>query len=141
MTTEPVLKVERLVKHFAVRRGVVMSRTVGLVRAVDDISFEIGRGETLALVGESGCGKSTTGRLILRLMEPTAGEVRFKGGNIAKLGKSALRRMRQHMQIIFQDPYASLNPRMTVGQILSEPMEVHGIDDTARRARVKELLD
>jgi oligopeptide/dipeptide ABC transporter ATP-binding protein len=141
MSAEPVLKVDRLAKHFPVRRGVVISRAVGSVRAVDDVSFEIARGETLALVGESGCGKSTTGRLILRLMDPTAGEVHFKGHDIAKLGRSALRRMRQHMQIIFQDPYASLNPRMTVGQILAEPIQVHGINGASCDARVKELLD
>jgi oligopeptide/dipeptide ABC transporter ATP-binding protein len=140
MSAEPVLKVDRLVKHFAIGRGVLRTRTVGVVRAVDDVSFEIARGETLALVGESGCGKSTTGRLILRLMEPTAGAVHFRGQDIAGLGKTPLRRMRQHMQIIFQDPYASLNPRMTVGQILAEPMQVHGIDPVDCQARVKELL-
>jgi oligopeptide/dipeptide ABC transporter ATP-binding protein len=138
----PVLQVDGLVKHFGVKRGVVISRTVGLVRAVDDVSFEIARGETLALVGESGCGKSTTGRLILRLTEPTAGAVRFKGQDIAKLDKASLRGMRRHMQIIFQDPYASLNPRMTVGEILAEPMEVHGIaEGAAKDARVRELLE
>jgi oligopeptide transport system ATP-binding protein len=141
MSAEPVLKVDRLVKHFPIRRGVILPKAVGSVRAVDDISFEIARGETLALVGESGCGKSTTGRLILRLMEPTGGGVHFKGSDIAKLGKAALRHMRRHMQIIFQDPYASLNPRMTVGQILAEPIQVHGIDGSSCAARVKELLE
>src|SRR5205085_3530672 len=141
MSEPPVLQVDGLVKHFPVTRGVVRRKLVGLVRAVDDVSFEIGRGETLALVGESGCGKTTTGRLILRLMEPTAGAVHFKGADIARLGKASLRGMRRHMQVIFQDPYASLNPRMTVGQILAEPMEVHGIDVRSRNARVKELLD
>jgi ABC-type glutathione transport system ATPase component len=105
------------------------------VRAVEDVSFEIGRGETLALVGESGCGKSTTGRLVLRLMDPTAGSVRFKGEEIAGLGKHALRHLRRHMQIIFQDPYASLNPRMTVGEILAEPLNVHEIGDPPRARR------
>ena len=114
---------------------------VGLVRAVEGVTFEIARGETLALVGESGCGKSTTGRLILRLMDPTAGSVRFKGEEIAGLDKQTLRRLRRHMQIIFQDPYASLNPRMTVGEILLEPMTVHGIGSEAEReSRVRELL-
>ena len=113
-----------------------------MVRAVEGVTFDIARGETLALVGESGCGKSTTGRLVLRLMDPTAGSVRFKGEEIAGLDKQSLRQMRRHMQIIFQDPYASLNPRMTVGEILAEPMRVHGIGDTeaAREQRARELL-
>ncbi len=137
----PVLEVSGLVKHFPITRGVVRRKLVGLVRAVEDVSFEIARGETLALVGESGCGKSTTGRLILRLMDPTAGSVRFKGEEIAGLDKQTLRRMRRHMQIIFQDPYASLNPRMTVGEILAEPLNVHEIGDPpSRAARVRELL-
>src|SRR4051794_34208434 len=138
----PILDVRGLVKHFPVTRGVVRRRLVGLVRAVEDVSFEIARGETLALVGESGCGKSTTGRLVLRLMDPTAGSVRFKGEEIATLDKGALRRLRRHMQIIFQDPYASLNPRMTVGEILAEPLNVHEIGDApSRAARVRELLE
>jgi oligopeptide/dipeptide ABC transporter ATP-binding protein len=142
MTTERVLEVERLVKHFAVKRGAVLGRLLGHVRAVDDVSFSIGRGETVALVGESGCGKSTTGRLILRLLKPTSGSVRFKGEEIAGLGKAGVRRMRRHMQIIFQDPYASLNPRLTVGETLAEPLNVHGIAEGASlRARVRELLD
>ncbi|MGE0222846.1 MAG: ABC transporter ATP-binding protein [Acetobacteraceae bacterium] len=141
MTDTPVLKVDRLVKHFPIRRGLVVSRTVGHVHAVDDVSFEIARGETLALVGESGCGKSTTGRLILRLIEPTSGAVHFKGANVAGLDKGALRKMRRHMQFIFQDPYASLNPRMTVGETLAEPLGVHGLEQgSARDARVRELL-
>jgi len=133
MSEVPVLQVDGLVKHFQVSRGIILRRQVGLVRAVEDVSFEIARGETLALVGESGCGKSTTGRLVLRLMDPTAGSVRFKGEEIATLGKDALRRLRRHMQIIFQDPYASLNPRMTVGEILAEPQRVHEIGDAASR--------
>jgi oligopeptide/dipeptide ABC transporter ATP-binding protein len=136
-----VLEVDRLVKHFPVRRGVILQRTVGQVRAVDDVSLTIGRGETLALVGESGCGKSTTGRLILRLIEPTSGVIRFKGQDIAGLDRSAMRRMRRHMQIIFQDPYASLNPRLTVAETLAEPLGVHGIaEGEAAQARVRELL-
>src|SRR5262249_22373534 len=113
MNARPLLQVEGLAKHFVLSRGVVLSRTVGCVRAVDDVSFEIARGETLALVGESGCGKSTTGRLILRLMQPTAGSVRFNGQEISSFHKESMRRLRRHIQIIFQDPYASLNPRMT----------------------------
>ena len=138
----PVLAVDGLVKHFPVTTGVIRRRLVGMVRAVENVSFEIARGETLALVGESGCGKSTTGRLVLRLMDPTGGSVRFKGEEIAGLSKGDLRRMRRHMQIIFQDPYASLNPRMTVGEILAEPLNVHEIGDEASRGkRVRELLD
>jgi oligopeptide/dipeptide ABC transporter ATP-binding protein len=138
----PVLQVDGLVKHFPVSRGLIRRKLIGMVRAVEGVSFEIARGETLALVGESGCGKSTTGRLVLRLMDPTAGSVRFKGEEIARLDKQALRRLRRHMQIIFQDPYASLNPRMTVGEILAEPMAVHGLHGEAgRESRVRELLD
>ena len=141
MTETPVLKVENLVKHFPIRRGMVLARTVGHVRAVDDVSFEIARGETLALVGESGCGKSTTGRLILRLIEPSSGSVSFKGTDIAGLDKGAMRKMRKHIQFIFQDPYASLNPRMTVGEMLGEPLDVHGLEQgPAREARIRELL-
>ena len=140
-TPTPVLSVRGLVKHFPVKRGVVVSRTVGQVQAVDNVSFDIARGETLALVGESGCGKSTTGRLILRLMAPTGGSVQFKGQEIANLPDEQMRVMRRHLQIIFQDPYASLNPRMTIGDILAEPMAVHGIGNEAERAdRVRELL-
>jgi oligopeptide transport system ATP-binding protein len=139
--SENVLSVQGLVKHFPVQRGVILNRTVGTVRAVDDVSFEIARGETLALVGESGCGKSTTGRMILRLMAPSAGSIRFKGEEIAHLDDDAMRRMRRHLQIIFQDPYASLNPRMTVGDILTEPMQVHDIGTPQERAeRAAELL-
>ena len=138
----PVLEVRGLVKHFPLSRGLIRRKVIGMVRAVEGVSFEIARGETLALVGESGCGKSTTGRLVLRLMDPTAGSVRFKGEEIAGLDKNALRRLRRHMQIIFQDPYASLNPRMTVGEILAEPMAVHGLHtETERESRVRELLD
>ncbi|WP_421995439.1 ABC transporter ATP-binding protein [Reyranella sp.] len=137
----PVLEVSGLVKHFPVSRGLIRRKVIGLVRAVEGVTFDIARGETLALVGESGCGKSTTGRLILRLMDPTSGSVRFKGSEIADLDKGSMRRLRRHMQIIFQDPYASLNPRMTVGEILVEPMAVHGLHSEAERAeRARELL-
>ena len=139
--SDPLLRVRNLVKHFPVSRGLIRRKVIGNVRAVEGVTFEIARGETLALVGESGCGKSTTGRLVLRLMDPTAGSVRFKGSEIAGLDKQSLRQLRRHMQIIFQDPYASLNPRMTVGEILIEPMAVHGLHTEAEReSRARELL-
>ena len=136
-----LLEVENLSKHYPVKRGLVLARTIGTVRAVDGISFKLDAGETLALVGESGCGKSTTARLVLRLIEPTTGSIRFEGTDITTMTGAPLRRLRRRMQIVFQDPFASLNPRMTVGDILEEPLIVHGIGDrTARRARVNELL-
>ena len=139
--TAPLLEVEGLAKLYPIRRGAIISREVGAVRAVDGISFSLGRGETLALVGESGCGKSTTARLVLRLIEPTAGSVRFEGEDITEMGGLALRKLRRRMQIVFQDPFASLNPRMTVGAILEEPLLVHRVGDRAsRQARVAELL-
>jgi len=139
--TAPLLEVDGLAKLYPIRRGAIISREVGAVRAVDGISFSLERGETLALVGESGCGKSTTARLVLRLIEPTAGTVRFDGEDITALGGIALRKLRRRMQIVFQDPFASLNPRMTVGAILEEPLLVHRVGDRAsRQARVAELL-
>ena len=120
-----ILIVENLVKHYPIRKGVV-PKTVGHVRAVDGISFSIPRGKTLGLVGESGCGKTTTGRTILRLVEPTSGRVIFDGHDVFSLGSSEMRSLRREMQIIFQDPYGSLNPRMTVGAMLEEPILVHG---------------
>jgi oligopeptide transport system ATP-binding protein len=139
---EPLLRVNELVKNFAVKGG-VLGRTVDQVHAVDHVSFELSAGETLGLVGESGCGKSTTGRCILRLIEPTSGEVWFSGQNVAELDGRALGALRRDMQIIFQDPYASLNPRMTVGAIIGEALTIHGLSK-GRRAyedRIAELLD
>jgi oligopeptide transport system ATP-binding protein len=139
--TEPILAVENLSRHFAARRGILFGRSTGTVRAVDGIAFSVDRGETLALVGESGCGKSTTARLVLRLIEPTTGTIRFEGTEIQNLHGEPLRALRRRMQIVFQDPFASLNPRMTVGQVLEEPLIVHRLGDAAwRRARVAELL-
>ncbi len=137
--TAPLLEVENLTRHFAVRRG--LFGRGGTVRAVDGLNFTVQAGETLALVGESGCGKSTTGRLVLRLLEPTEGTVRFAGRDLLHLSSSEMRALRREMQIVFQDPYASLNPRMTVGDTLSEPLALHGLaSSTGRRARVAELL-
>ena len=138
---EAILEVRNLVKHFQVGGGFFGGRA-GIVRAVDGVSFSIRRGETLGLVGESGCGKTTTGRAILRLDPPTSGEVIFEGQDLAKLSEAELRAMRRRMQVIFQDPYSSLNPRMTVGQIIAEPLAVHGIvpDRAARAERVHQLL-
>ncbi len=136
-----LLVVEDLVKHFPVRKG-VLSRTVGAVRAVDGVSFAIPRGKTLSLVGESGSGKTTCGRAILRLIEPTSGVVRFDGVDVTALRRRELREMRKRMQIIFQDPYGSLNPRMTVYSMLSEILRVHRLTSRAkRRDRVIELLE
>jgi len=136
-----LLSVKNLKKYFPITGG-IMSRVVGNVRAVDGVSFDIARGETLGLVGESGCGKTTTGRAVLRLIEPTAGSVEFEGQNIMKFSPKAMRAVRRQMQIIFQDPFGSLNPRMSVGQIIQEPLVIHGVGNrTQREARVKELLE
>src|SRR5262244_2386443 len=137
-----LLQVESLTKHFAVRRG-AFGLVSGHVRAVDGVDFHLQAGETLAIVGESGCGKSTVGRLVLRLIEPSAGKIRFEGENLLALGEAVMRARRQHMQVIFQDPYASLNPRMTVGAMLGEPLMLHRLaaDEAARRVRIAELLE
>jgi len=137
--TEPLLRVDHLVKHFPVRRG-MFGRQTGAVRAVDGVSFAVDVATTLALVGESGCGKSTTGRLVLRLIEPTSGSVRFAGANLFDLDAEAMRAQRRALQIIFQDPFASLNPRMTVAQTLAEPLALHALADGRRAERVAELL-
>jgi peptide/nickel transport system ATP-binding protein len=138
----PLVAVENLTKHFAARPG-LLGRGKGVVKAVDGVSLEIAAGETLGLVGESGCGKSTLGRALLRLHEPTSGRVVIDGTDVTALPPGPLRAFRKRAQIIFQDPYASLNPRMTVGDILEEPLVIHGLgaDRAARRARVGELLD
>ncbi len=137
---EPLLVVSDLKKYFPVRRG-VMGRVVANVKAVDGVSFDISKGETLGLVGESGSGKTTVGRCILRLIEPTAGRVEIDGTNVLDLGAGDMRRMRRRMQIVFQDPYGSLNPRMTVGTIIAEPLIIHGgMNGAERDARVAQLL-
>jgi len=136
-----LVRVRDLKMHFPITHGIVIQRQVGAIKAVDGISFDIMRGETLGLVGESGCGKSTTGRAMLQLYRPTAGDVYFEDMNLTEIKGEKLRRMRRRMQMIFQDPYASLNPRMTVGDIIGEPMLVHNISrGKERRARVQDLL-
>ena len=142
LSAPSLLRVDQLVKHFTIRGG-LLAREVGRVHAVDGVSFDLAAGETLGLVGESGCGKSTTGRCILRLIEPTSGSVWFEGRDVTAMGRDDLRAMARHMQIIFQDPYASLNPRMTVGQIIGEALTIHHLTKTAREyeARIVELLE
>lgn len=137
-----ILRVENLRKYFPVEQGLVSSRLGHKVHAVDDVSFTVNSGETLGLVGESGCGKSTTGRCVMRLLEPTDGTIMFDGQDVGAMKRAALKEFRRDVQIIFQDPYASLNPRMTIGEIVWEPLVVHGIGNRdERRTRVKELLE
>ena len=136
-----LVRVEHLKKYFPITRGAIFSRRMGDIKAVDDVSFDIYRGETLGLVGESGCGKTTAGRTIIRLYRPTAGHVYYEGQDLAQMRGSELRHMRRRIQIIFQDPYASLNPRLTVGAIVGEPLEIHrAARGKEMRERVEELL-
>ena len=142
MSGEPLLEVTDLVKHFPVKRGLLVDRTVDQVRAVDGVSFTVAAGETLGLVGESGSGKSTLGRTVLQLLEPTSGSVRFEGREIAGLSRRALRPLGGYLQMIFQDPYASLNPRKRIGQIVGEPLRLQGAARGRElRRQVQELLD
>jgi oligopeptide transport system ATP-binding protein len=138
----PLLEVHGLAMHFPVSEGIVLSHKVGDVKAVDGVDFTIDRGETLGLVGESGCGKTTTGRCILRLERPTAGRILFDGEDVGRMDRKGLIAFRRRVQVIFQDPYSSLNPRMKVGDIIAEPIKVHGVERDAKRrqARVRELL-
>ncbi|HEY6584955.1 MAG TPA: ATP-binding cassette domain-containing protein [Gaiellaceae bacterium] len=137
-----ILQVEDLRKEFPVRSGFLVERVTHTVNAVDGVSFDIQEGKTLGLVGESGSGKSTTGYCILQLIKPTSGSVRFQGKELTTMGREEVRKMRREMQIVFQDPYSSLDPRMTVGDIVAEPLEVHGVGSRrGRRSRVRELLD
>jgi len=137
---DPLIEVRHVKKYFPIRKG-LLQREVGRVHAVDDVTFAVAEGETLGLVGESGCGKSTLGRTIVRLLEPTDGEVRFQGKDISTLRTRALRPLRREMQMVFQDPYASLNPRKRVGSIIGTPLKIHGVEKGKRRQRVQELLE
>jgi ABC-type oligopeptide transport system ATPase subunit len=140
---EPLMEVRDLEKHFPLTRGVVLRQKVGTVKAVDGVSFAVMKGETLGIVGETGSGKSTTARLMMRLMEPTAGTVRFEGEDITHLKGKKLKATRRELQMVFQDPYSSLNPRKTVGSIVAEPFAIHGLytDRTERRQQVSKLMD
>jgi len=141
--SEAIVQVTDLVKHFPLHAGLFGQKQVGAVRAVDGVSFDVLKGETLGLVGESGCGKSTTARLITRLLKPTSGTISFDGQDVAHLSRAQLKPLRRDMQMIFQDPYSSLNPRKTVGSIIGEPFIIHGVekDESARKKRVQELMD
>jgi oligopeptide/dipeptide ABC transporter ATP-binding protein len=139
----PIVRVRGLVKHFPIRRGIIFSRTIGAVKAVDDIELDIERGETLGIVGETGCGKSTTARLIMRLLEASAGEIEFEGRDITRLKGAALKAIRREMQMVFQDPQSSLNPRKTIGSIIGEPFAIHGLlkDRGERTREVQRLME
>ena len=142
-TAEPLMEVKDLEKHFPLTRGIALARRAGAVKAVDGVSFDVLHGETLGIVGETGCGKSTTARLMMRLLEPTAGTVRFEGEDITHLKGGRLKAVRRELQMVFQDPYSSLNPRKTVGSIVAEPFAIHGLhtDRVERRERVQQLMD
>jgi oligopeptide/dipeptide ABC transporter ATP-binding protein len=141
--SEPLMRVRDLVKHFPITRGIVFQKQVGAVHAVDGVSLDINAGETLGIVGETGCGKSTTARLLVRLLDPTSGTIEYQGQDIAHLGRKELKPFRRDIQMIFQDPYSSLNPRKTVGSIIAEPFKIHDIDegDGWRKRRVQELME
>src|SRR5881227_570723 len=141
--SEVLVEVRDVVKHFPITSGIVMQRQVGAVHAVDGVSFDVLRGETLGIVGETGCGKSTTARLITRLLEPTSGTIEYRGENIAHFSRKQMKPLRREMQMIFQDPYSSLNPRKTVGSIIADPYKIHGLDEGRewRKARVQELME
>ncbi|KPC70509.1 peptide ABC transporter ATP-binding protein, partial [Streptomyces sp. NRRL F-6602] len=140
---EPILEVRDLVKHFPLNQGILFKRQVGAVKAVDGVSFDLYPGETLGIVGESGCGKSTVAKLLMNLEQPTSGTIRYKGEDITKLSGRALKAVRRNIQMVFQDPYTSLNPRMTVGDIIGEPFDIHPevAPKGDRRRKVQELLD
>ncbi|MFI6942147.1 ABC transporter ATP-binding protein [Streptomyces sp. NPDC050418] len=140
---EPILEVRGLVKHFPLTQGILFKKQIGAVKAVDGVDFDLAAGETLGIVGESGCGKSTVAKLLVNLEQPTAGQIRYKGEDITKLSGRALKAVRRNIQMVFQDPYTSLNPRMTVGDIIGEPYEIHPevAPKGSRRQRVQELLD
>jgi oligopeptide/dipeptide ABC transporter ATP-binding protein len=138
---EPLVQVRDLVKHFPITRGIVLRRSIGAVKAVDGISFEVRRGETLGIVGETGCGKSTTAKLMMRLLQASAGEILFEGQDITRVGGARLKAVRREMQIVFQDPYSSLNPRKTIGSIIAEPFAIHGLErDRGQRKRAVQAL-
>jgi oligopeptide/dipeptide ABC transporter ATP-binding protein len=142
-TASPLVEVRDLVKHFPIKQGVVFQRQIGAVKAVDGVSFDVLEGETLGIVGETGCGKSTTARLLVRLLDPTSGSIEFEGQDIAKASGGGLKDLHRKVQIIFQDPYSSLNPRKTVGSIISDPYIIHGMytGDGERKKQVQELMD
>jgi oligopeptide/dipeptide ABC transporter ATP-binding protein len=141
--SSPLVEVKNLVKYFPITRGIVFQKQIGAVKAVDDVSFEVKRGETLGIVGETGCGKSTTARLLVRLLDPTAGQIIFDGEDISTRKGDSLKALHRDMQMVFQDPYSSLNPRKTVGSIISDPFAIHGLfkGEGERKKRVQELMD
>jgi len=139
----PLVEVKNLVKHFPITRGIILQKQIGAVKAVDDVSFEVKRGETLGIVGETGCGKSTTARLLVRLLEPTSGQIVFDGEDVSTRKGDSLKALHREVQMVFQDPYSSLNPRKTVGSIISDPFAIHGLykGEGERKKRVQELMD